>query len=321
VTPLQFEQLYEADWVELESALDKKSQQAGRPVAAARLATLYRRACGHLAIARARAYPTHLIDRLEHLTGQGHQIIYQQREFGLAWLRRTVAHDFPVAVRAHAGYVLVATLLFMAPAVILGLLVYAQPEMILSVIDAETAAEYDEMYSPSAQSIGRVRGADTDWMMFGFYIRNNISVAFQCFAGGLFVGLGSVFFLAFNGAFGGAIAGYLTSRGLSATFYSFIATHAAFELTAIFLSGAAGLRLGRALFAPGRLTRRQSLIGAARESIVLIYGVTGMLLIAAAIEAFWSSATWLSSSVKYGVAALCWAGVILYFTVQGRRAR
>ena len=55
--------------------------------------------------------------------------------------------------------------------------------------------------------------------MFGFYIRNNIGVAFQCFAGGLFAGVGSLFFLAYNGAFGGALAGYLTERGLSSTFY------------------------------------------------------------------------------------------------------
>ena len=47
------------------------------------------------------------------------------------------------------------------------------------------------MYSPTASSIGRTREASTDWMMFGFYIRNNIGVAFQCFAGGLFAGVGT----------------------------------------------------------------------------------------------------------------------------------
>ena len=111
-------------------------------------------------------------------------------------------------------------------------------------------------------------------MMFGFYIRNNVGVAFQCFAGGLFAGLGTLFFLAYNGAFSGALAGYLTERGLSYTFYSFIATHSAFELTAIVLSGAAGLRIGHALLAPGRLTRLQSLVQATRDSAVLLYGVT-----------------------------------------------
>jgi uncharacterized membrane protein SpoIIM required for sporulation len=157
-------------------------------------------------------------------------------------------------------------------------------------------------------------------MMFGHYIRNNIGVAFQCFAGGLFAGLGSIFFLSFNGAFGGAIAGYLAARGLGATFSSFVVTHAAFELTAIVLAGAAGLRIGHAWLAPGRLTRVQSLIAATRNSVPILYGVTAMLIIAAVVEAFWSSATWLPHSVKYGVAALCWTAVLAYFTLQGRHA-
>ncbi len=46
---------------------------------------------------------------------------------------------------------------------------------------------YEEMYSDAAESIG-ARGADTDWAMFGFYIRNNIGIAFQCFAAGIFAG-------------------------------------------------------------------------------------------------------------------------------------
>lgn len=321
MTPLQFEELYGKDWEELETALDTyRAAPSTRVISGARFTAQYRRACGHLAIARARSYPADLVDRLEHITTECHQLIYQQRELGLAWVRRVIAHDFPVAVRAHGWYVLVATLLFLGPALLLGPLVYAQPELILSVVDAETASEFDQMYSDSADSIGRFRTVDDDWMMFGHYIRNNIGVAFQCFAGGLFAGLGSIFFLAFNGAFGGAIAGYLTARGLGDTFYSFIATHAAFELTAIVLSGAAGLRIGHALLAPGRQARVQSLINASRQSVVLLYGLTAMLLVAAAVEAFWSSARWLPLSVKYGVAALCWIGVVAYLVFQGRRA-
>lgn len=321
MTPLQFEQLYEKEWEELELSLERQSgAPSARAISGARFTMLYRKACGHLAIARSRSYPAHLIDRLEHITSHCHQLIYQQREFGGKWLAQLIMRDFPASVRAHRGYVAVATLLFLIPTIVLGLLVYRQPELILSVVDAETASQFDSMYSSSAESIGRFRTVDTDWMMFGHYIRNNVGVAFQCFAGGLFAGLGSIFFLAFNGAFGGAIAGYLSARGLGATFYSFVVTHAAFELTAIVLAGAAGLRIGHALLAPGRLTRVQSLIAASRESVVILYGLTAMLIIAAVIEAFWSSAAWLPHSVKYGVAALCWSAVLAYFTLQGRNA-
>jgi uncharacterized membrane protein SpoIIM required for sporulation len=279
---------------------------------------LYRRACEHLALARARSYPAYLLEQLERLTADAHQAIYQRREFGLLRLKRFLAEEFPRSVRADSTYVWIAAALLYIPALALGWLVYRRPELILSVVSAQTAASFDQMYSDSAASIGRA--AQGDWLMFGYYISHNIGIAFQCFAGGLFAGIGSLFYLVYNGAFAGAIGGYLTERGHASTFYSFTVTHSAFELTAIVLAGAAGLKIGHSLVVPGRLSRMQSLVAATRGSSVVISGATAMLLIAAAIEAFWSSAAWLPHSVKYGVAGACWVGVLGYLTFQGRSA-
>ncbi|HWK11403.1 MAG TPA: stage II sporulation protein M [Vicinamibacterales bacterium] len=326
MTPIQFEALYETEWAELEALVDRALGRTSRrsawdeEISGARVAALYRRACEQLALARARSYPAYLVDRLERLTADGHQIIYRQREFGLARVKAMLAVDFPSAVREHRRYVAAAAALLFVPTIAVAFVVYWHPELILSVVSSETAASFEQMYSPAADAIGRVREATTDWMMFGFYVRNNIGVAFQCFAGGLFAGVGTLFFLAYNGAYSGAIAGYLTERGLAPTFYSFVATHSAFELTAIVLAGAAGLRIGHSLIAPGRLTRRHSLVAAARDTAVILYGVVAMLLVAAAVEAFWSSAQWLPGTIKFSVAALCWTAVLAYFTLQGRRA-
>jgi uncharacterized membrane protein SpoIIM required for sporulation len=325
MTPLTFEALYQAEWQELEALLDRalkrsKPDDAAEPLRGERIAALYRRACEHLALARARAYPAYLTDRLGRLTADAHQVIYQQRDFGAAALWRIASRDFPRAVRADAAYVWIATALLAVPTLVLGVLVYFDPQLILSVVDPATAAQFEQMYSRSAESIGRARDAGGDWTMFGYYIRNNVGIAFQCFASGLAAGLGSIFFLLYNGALFGAIAGFLTERGLGDTFYSFVVTHGAFELTAIALSGAAGLKLGHSLLAPGRRTRVQSLVRAARESVVIVYGVTAMLIVAAAVEAFWSSAAWVPSAVKYGVAAVCWLVVLAYLTLQGRHA-
>jgi uncharacterized membrane protein SpoIIM required for sporulation len=325
MTPLTFEALYQAEWQELEELLDRvlgRKRKAASPeqLRGERIAALYRRACEHLALARARSYPAYLVDRLDRLTADAHQVIYQQREFGVGALWRIFSHDFPRAVRADAAYVWIAAALFVLPTFVLGVLVYFKPELILSVVDATTAAEFEQMYSTAGESIGRTRDAGDDWTMFGFYIRNNVGVAFQCFASGLAAGLGSIFFLLYNGAMAGAVAGYLTERGLGDTFFSFVVTHGSFELTAIVLSGAAGLKLGYSLLAPGRRTRGQSLVFAAKECVVVIYGVAAMLIVAAALEAFWSSAAWVPSGVKYGVAAVCWLAVFAYLALQGRDA-
>lgn len=322
MTPLQFESMYRSEWDELERVLQqlRSGGKESSTLDGEHISTLYRRACEQLALARARSYPTYLIDHLNELTADAHQLIYQRSEFGISRLHDLIAYDFPRAVRAHSAYVWVSTAVFGIPLLVLGLLVYFRPELILSLVDPAMAAQFENMYSES-ESIGARRDADSDWTMFGFYIRNNIGIGFQCFAGGLFAGLGSLFFLAFNGAHIGAIAGFLTERGLGSTFYSFVVTHGAFELTAIVLAGASGLRIGHALIAPGRRTRRNALVVAARESIVIVYGFTGMLLIAAAIEAFWSSARWIPLPLKYSVAAACWIVVLGYLWRQGRDAR
>ena len=117
---------------------------------------------------------------------------------GLARLAQLFLLDFPQAVRAHRLYVLTAGLVFGLPLVLLGIATYADPGFILTMHDAQTVRSYEHMYGPGAESIGRQRDAQTDWMMFGHYIINNIGIAFQCFAGGIFLGQGSLFWFAIS---------------------------------------------------------------------------------------------------------------------------
>jgi uncharacterized membrane protein SpoIIM required for sporulation len=309
MTPLQFEAEAPARRGRRAPAIDL-----------AHIAALYRAACEHLAIAESRAYPVWLIGRLEALTARGHQQIYRQSDFGFAKLGRLFLVDFPEAVRAHRLHVLVALVVFAVPLVVIGFLSYLDPGFILSVQNADVADQYEQMYGDAAGPLGR-RTAESDWSMFGYYIFHNIGIAFQCFAGGLFFGIGSLFALVVNGVLAGSVAGYVTWLGFGENFYSFVITHGAFELTGIVLAGAAGLALGHAMLAPGRHTRFAALELAARRAIVIVYGMTAMFVIAAALEAFWSSARWVPAPVKFGVGAACWVGVVAYFVFQGRPLR
>ncbi len=319
MTPLQFEAEHSAAWQEFESALAGAPQRKAA-VDRAHVAALYRAACEHLAIAESRSYPVWLIDRLAALTARGHQLIYRQADFGFDALRRLFLVDFPAAVRAHRLQVLLALAVFAGPLVIVGILSYVDPGLVLSLHSADAVEQYQQMYGDDEGPVGR-RGAESDWAMFGYYIRNNVGIAFQCFAGGLLFGIGSLFFLALNGVLAGSVAGYVTWRGFGENFYSFVITHGAFELTGIVLAGAAGLILGHALLVPGRHSRLAALELAARRAIVIVYGMTAMFVVAAALEAFWSSARWVPLQVKFGVGAACWVAVIAYFVFQGRPRR
>ncbi len=331
MTPRQFENQYETLWSELERglvALDRGSKprklKAGEFATAqapaprgARVAQLYRQSCEHLALARERAYPVHLVARLEALTASAHQRIYRRRDFGLAALRDLVLFEIPGAVRALRWHVLLAFVVLALPMLAVGLATWRDPHFLLTVAGAGEARDFEQMYGPeAAEHLGRTSG--DDWHMFGYYIAHNIGLAFQCFASGLALGLGSLVMLVYNGVLLGAVAGFLVARGNGERFFSFVVTHSAFELTAIVLAGAAGLRLGHALLAPGRRLRVEALRHAALETAPVMYCAFVMLLTAAALEAFWSSAGWIAPGVKYGAGACCWALVLAYLALQGR---
>ena len=335
MTPRQFEARYQPAWLELEkglAALDdgrigrRKAprRKAGafptEPDAlptGARIAQLYRQCCEHLALARERAYPVHLVARLETLTARAHQRIYRRRDFGLAKLRDMVLYDAPAAVRALRWHLLVVAIVFVLPVIAVGIATWIDPHFVLTIVDAREVRMFDRMYGQeAAERLGRTSG--DDWQMFGFYIMHNVGISFQCFAAGLILGVGSLAMVAYNGLLLGALAGYLVTRGDSERFFSFVITHGAFELTAIVLSGAAGLKLGHAVLAPGRRTRTQALVRAAGETMPVVFCFVVMLFIAAALEAFWSSSGWIAPGVKYAVGGCCWALVMAYLGLQGR---
>lgn len=279
----------------------------------------YRRLCQHLALARQRRYASALVSYLNDLVLRAHHVLYGERAAGRNRWLHFLAVGFPRTLRANAAFVWLAAALFVLPTVALGLACHFDPDMIYSVMAAEDVRNIESMYDPANDRIGRERGSDTDLMMFGYYIRNNIGISFRTFAGGILFGLGSALFLLFNGVMIGATAGHLTQLGYIDTFYPFVIGHGAFELTAIVFSGAAGLKLGLALIDPGPLRRLDALRVAAREAIVIVYGVFLMLVIAAFLEAFWSSSALLPPNVKYTAGALLWSGVIAYCALAGRR--
>ena len=316
----QFEQQWQDDWAQFEQRLVQLERRKTEDQGQNSYCAEYRRLCQHLALAQERGYSSHLIERLQQLAQRGHQQLYRQRSQLGGQLLAFLFSGLPQTIRQQWRSIAVASLLFYGSLIGMGVLVYLFPDLIYSLMDPAQVRSMEAMYDPDARRIGRFseRDAGDDWMMFGFYIMNNIGIAFQTFASGLIFGLGSLFFLLYNGLVIGAVAGQLTRIGYSETFWSFVIGHGAFELTAIAFAGAAGFKLGWALLAPGRLPRGEALRRAARQAIQLVAGVILFLLIAAFVEAYWSSMTYASPLTKYGVGAGLWLLVIAYFLFAGR---
>ncbi len=282
---------------------------------------LYREVCQHLSLAQSRRYSPYLIERLNFLISQAHQVFYRQShvhgESALASLIAFFTTTFPQAVRSESQWVWFSSLVFYLPLILMIILIQFWPEFVYSVMSPDTVSGMEAMYEPQADHIGRERGSDSDSKMFGFYIFNNTSIGFRTFATGLLLGVGSILTLLFNGLHIGSAAGHLTQIGYGGTFWPFVSGHSALELTAIALSGAAGLKLGFSLLMPGRKSRYQAMLDAAKISVKIMGGAAVMFFIAAFVEAFWSSSQSVPANIKYAVGIAMWLMVFAYFAFSG----
>jgi uncharacterized membrane protein SpoIIM required for sporulation len=228
-----------------------------------------------------------------------------------------VVSEFPRLLRANAAYFWLALALFVIPGAVSGTIVAIDPSQVGRIMPGAYQEQFENMYSKSISDHGGEVADETRAAMAGFYVHNNVGIAFKCFALGSFAGIGTMVVLVYNSIFLGTITGFLVGRGHSYNFFEFVVGHGSFELTAIVVSGAAGLVLGHAMVHPGRQTRRDALRERGLVSVKLALGAGVMLCLAAIIEAFWSPSS-ASFTVKMVVGAVLWVIVVLYLSRAGR---
>lgn len=303
-----------ASWNELDSLLlqDKELHRLP-PTSISRAASLYRILCADLMYARGAGYTNDLTGYLDGLAGRAHNSLYGARPWRLPAAWRLVAHEFPRTLRRRWKFFVLANLLFWLPlaAGLFGAL--ESNQFAESVLPPEQLAMMAEMYSEGFE--GRAEGEDAT--MAGFYVYNNVGIAFRCFATGILCGLGSLFFLIYNGLMIGTTTGHVMVTGGGGNILTFMCGHGVFELTAIVISGGAGLQMGYALIDTGGRTRLGSLRAQSQELAHLILGAAAMLLIAAGLEGFWSPSS-LPPVVKWTAAGVFAVLLTLWLSLGGR---
>lgn len=146
---------------------------------------------------------------------------------------------------------------------------------------------------------------------------NNIQVTIYTFAFGAMFGVGTLFFLAYNGANFGAIIALVYNAGFGNDLLTFVAGHGVVELSCIFIAGGAGLLIGTALIMPGDLSRADALKTNGMEAVRLMLGVALLLVVAGIIEGFISPAA-IDPRIKYSIAALTGLALYAYLIFAGR---
>lgn len=275
------------------------------------LGRLYRAATGDLAIAQ-RDFPQDIVSsELNDLVAGAHALVYSEAPTSVRRLRRFLLGDIPATVRANARFIVVSAILLFGPALVAFAAGLLSPDVAVGALPAsfrdELARRRPGTELPQAL---RLNAGPT-------IIVNNVRIAVVAFAGGLTAGLLTVYILVANGALLGTVFAVLQSAGLSWTLLTFVSGHGVLELSAIVLSGAAGLRFAWAILQPGEQTRGAALRLAGIQATRIMLLVIVMLGFAGLIEVYISPSS-APAAVKVAVGLGTGAIVLAYVLFADR---
>ncbi|MEA3077216.1 MAG: hypothetical protein QOF60_2124 [Actinomycetota bacterium] len=277
------------------------------------LVRLYQRTSSHLSYVRTYYRDPALTATLTGLVATAGAVVYGTRPKSLKAIATFFTRTFPGAIWHNRWFVVVAAVLFYAPAIAVGSWLATSDTAIEAVgspalREAYLNEDFESYYSsePASQFATKVT-------------TNNIQVGFLAFASGVLLAIPTVILLVYNGANVGVPAGLFIAAGQGAKFFGLILPHGLLELTAVVIAGSAGLRLGWSIVDPGDRPRRQALTEEGRRSVALVLGLALTFCVAGAIEGFVTGSP-LPTSARVGIGVLVEVAFLLYIVVLGREA-
>lgn len=277
------------------------------------LVGLYQRVSADLSHARGQYRDPDLNARLSGILGEARVVIYRRRGSAVGSVGRFFAETFPAAVWGSRRYVAVAAIALFVPAIAMGAWLYNSP----AVLDAAVPPEMQQLIAD--EEFADYYRSDAAQNFASYVTVNNIQVAFLAFALGILPIVGTGWILVFNGMNVGMMAAVMHRAGEGAQFWGLILPHGLLELSAICVAGAAGLRLGWSLVAPGDRTRARAFRDEGLRAVVIVGGLALCFVTAGFIEGF-VTPSGLPTALRIAVGVAALALFVVYVVLLGSRA-
>lgn len=302
---------HRATWDRLEQLVKRRRRLTGAEVD--ELVDLYQRVSTHLSMVRSASSDSVLVGKLSGLVAAARSVVTGAhaplwREFVRFW---TVS--FPVVAYRSWRWWLGTAVAFMLVVFGLAFWVGGNPEVHTAV---GTPSEIDQLVNHDFASYYSENPAGSFALQVWV---NNSWVAAQCIGFAILLGLPIPYLLFQNAANLGVIAGLMFAANKGDLFLGLILPHGLLELTAVFLAGAVGMRLGWMVIAPGDRPRGQVLAEQGRAVVAVAVGLAVVLLVSGLVEAMVTPSP-LPTAVRIGIGVAVEVAFLAYVIYFGRKA-
>jgi uncharacterized membrane protein SpoIIM required for sporulation len=290
---------------ELLKMLDRASLRRLNKDEVRELGRIYRRTSSDLAIARAESRDPRLINYLNSLVIRAHGQIYRADAQGGRRISAFFTRELPRTFRRTWKYTFLSFMVFSVFATFSFIATYADPEFSELVgVHPIFRERFIETKTPWWEGLNENNQAGATGIM-----THNIQVTIYTFAFGAAFGIGTLFYLAYNGANIASVTALTYKAGFGNDLVTFMVGHGVVELSCIFIAGGAGLLIGSAMVMPGNLSRADALKKNGMEAVRLMLGVALFLCVAGTIEGFISPSL-IDARIKISIGVI--TGIALY---------
>jgi uncharacterized membrane protein SpoIIM required for sporulation len=301
-------------WDRLDQLIKRRRSLTGAEVD--ELVELYQRVSTHLSILRSASTigsDSLMIGRLSSLIARARSAVTgAHAPLSSAFIRFWTV-SFPVVAYRTWRWWLGTAVAFFAVVLVIAFWVAGNPEVQSAV---GTPTDIDQLVNHDVASYYSEHPAAAFALQIWV---NNVWVSAQCIALSVVLGLPIPIVLFQNAANLGLIAGLMLQAGKGGVLLGLLAPHGLLELTAVFLAGATGMRLGWSVISPGDRPRGQVLAEQGRGVVSVAVGLVGVLLVSGLIEALVTPSP-LPAFVRVGIGIIAEVAFLSYIGYFGRRA-
>ncbi len=301
----------EPNWQRLDALLKQVEKKGLKSLQAAEireLASLYRSVAADLARARTQEISNTLIQSLQSLTTRGYTQIYQgsRRQEWQAVLE-FYRWGLPSVVQKTFAYIAAATALFLLGGIVAWWYSWQNPSFMSLIVPENLISKVRDEHKLWMGSIVGIEPLASSGITI-----NNLAVSFGAVAGGITAGIYTAYLMVFNGLLIGAVGTLVGQNNLAYPFWAFVFPHGSLELPAIFFAGGAGFLLAKAILFPGKYRRPDALKFYGSQAVQLVFGIVPMLMLAGAIEGFFSPNPNVPDPIKYLVGMGLFVLLVMY---------
>lgn len=297
-------------WDRLDQLIKKRRSLTGAEID--ELVELYQRVSTHLSILRSVSSDSQITGRLSSLVARARSAVTGAHAPLSSTFVRFWTVSFPVVAYRSWRWWSATAVAFVAVVVVMAFWVAGSPE-VQSVVG--TPADIDQLINHDVESYYSEHPAAAFALQVWV---NNSWVAAKCIAMAVVLGVPIPLILFQNAANVGVIAGLMFPAGKGGFLLGLLLPHGLLELTAVFLAGAVGMRLGWSVISPGDRPRGQVLAEEGRGVVSVAVGLVAVLLVSGLIEAMVTPSP-LPTFARIGIGVLAEVAFLSYIIYFGRR--